>query len=712
MKALLEQIRGRRNVTVEQMLMALEMVPAADTENRERLLGLAARGLKDPKIAGRWIELAAGEKDTGLRGRMLGLLSGLEARDIPDHAACIRLLVDCVEQQIARPTALVVLARLAGTPEAANALVGAYAKVRDRDAQRQILWALVQTEDVQKPLAEFFAEIIGRVDADVKYWLVDRLLRRDALQPRALAALLADSEPIHIRRRVLDHLVDRSIDVDDAVRHIAIKAADVGLRAAAVRALATRGKSSAETLLQVLRADPDAHVRDDAMAAFHHSLELTPDVVDALATALRTEKSAEMMRKILGLLTKHVRRSTKVRDAFVALARENLDATLAAELYAILGKLVAWDDALLDAFVRAYESERDDRVRAAILQSLSGAPPAHERLAPLYLAALKSPNKKIRDWGLAGLVLVPMSEDRCDFFAQAAPALNQHVDFELKLALARKIAKLPSKSKAVLSELKKAGEEPAGSDWPPAEDFKRVCETAYEEGAAATDDVDWDAWLHKIDVEKRSEGIFPELFLRYEQNPDTAKRILKAALHPDVNLYNAYGYAVNASVILRFLTAKRGVDDDISRYCVTFVLTKESNYGNPDEYLSILRSNPSFPTLRENLWQVLDRRPDVNPILMRELLRMAYKGDDDAVAKELRTRVLAKTNPGAAKPYLKFLAGNILWEPTESILEDVAGKAALVKDDARTILEEAFKQLHRPMPGKLKKPEGPGLLDE
>ena len=73
MTSALDEIRGRRDAKVEQFLGVLEMVPgAADTETKRKLLSIAARGLGEPRLAGRWIEIASAEEDTELKAVLGG----------------------------------------------------------------------------------------------------------------------------------------------------------------------------------------------------------------------------------------------------------------------------------------------------------------------------------------------------------------------------------------------------------------------------------------------------------------------------------------------------------------------------------------------------------------------------------------------------------------------------------------------------------------
>jgi len=693
--SVLDAIRGRRDVTVDQMLMALELVPASDTENRRRLLAIAARGLGDAKVAARWIALAADEKDTDLKAAMVARAASLDPRHVDVHV-WIRLLVDALSLERVRLAAIEALARLVRSrDDVAGTLIAAYRESKHRDVQRLLLRALAEPENPPPATRELLLAAVDRCDADLKPLLVDRLLRTDAITPDRL---LDPHEPVAVRLRVLHHAIERSLPIDDAVL---AKDPDPACRRAAVMLLAARGRL--EPVLDALRRDPDESVRAAAAEAFEHALDLTPAAIDAILAALLAEKSSTFAEFIIGVLTPHVARSPAVRAALQKMLAANLDADVAVLIYRTLGRLVVWDESWLAHFARVLGDQKHDRVRAAILEALSGTPDPDDRLVALHHAALKAPEPKIREWGLRGVLQVSMSEPRCAAVAAAADVLlDRAIDWHLRLAVARKIAAIPDKPAALVARLKKVAEQ---AD----DELKDVCRKAYdiaasEQGAEA---IDWDGWYRRVDVEKEVKGVFPGVFLHYDSNPEAARRIMRAALAPDCS--NALYYSqVNVSTILDFLAAKDAVDDDISRYCVTFVLTKESNYGSPNYYLALLKCNPGFPALKESLAQILDRRADSAPNLMRELLEIAH-GGEEPVAALVRDRLLAKTSPKQALPWLKFLAGNAAWEPAEAILMAVPEK--LLDADNRRVMDEAYRLL-QVKPPKKKKPDGPGLADE
>ena len=684
------------------MLAALDLVPASDTETRRRLLSIASRGLGDAAVASRWIQLAAAERDDDLRAGMLARLAALDQRQIPDLDACIRLFVAAVGPERTRALALQCLDRCAQHAP----LVEAYRTERRADVQRLILVALARHSNPPPAAVELFSAALDACDADVKPLLVDRLLRAGALGTDRLSPLLRPSEPVAVRRRVLQHVMERSIVLEEAVAAVLARDPDAGCRAAAVHALAVRGMASpvaAEAVLTALRRDPSDDVRAAAAAAFEHALDPTPAAVDALLGALVAEQTTALARVIIGILTPHVSRSKAVQDALHRMLGGDLDADVAVLIYRTLGRLVVWDEGWLALFARAFADQAHDRVRAAILEALSGTPDPDDQLVALYHAALKAPEPRIREWGLRGLLLVSMDESRCATVAAAADVLlDQAIDGRLRLDVGRKIAAIPDKPAALVASLRLVAEQGTG-------ELREVCRKAHDEAASAqgADAIDWDGWYRRVEVEQEVQGVFPDVFLNYDANPGAARRIMRAALAPDCSSA-LHESRISDSTILDFLAARNAIDDDISRYCVTFILTQESNRWNPNYHLALLKGNLAFPALKESVWQILDRRADVEPVLMREILIGAYR-DEAEVARLVRERLLAKTNARQALPYLTFLAGNAAWAPAEAIITQLP--PALVDGDSRPVLAEAYRRLKIRMP-EPKRADGPGLADE
>jgi hypothetical protein len=714
----LDEIRGRRDATVEQYLGVLDMVPAsADTESKRKLLAIAARGLGEPKVAGRWIEVASAEEDSELKAGMVEVLLDLDHRGVPDVKAFTRLLLDALLLDDVKGAAVACLGRMiAGNVDVARELIEAYAHQGRTGVQRLMLGVLLQGENPPPEVVAFLRTVVDRVDPDLKAVVVDRLLKKDALKGAEFEKLLRPDEPSWVKRRAIDHATERALPVEEQLASVLRKDGDAGVRLAAVQALAARGaksKVAVDALLEALRQDADPRVREAVMLALRHSLELTPEAIAALLGAMRSETAIERVRLILRLLLPHLNRSFPVRDAFLALLKENLNAELAVEIYDALGLLTTWDPSLFHALFAAFGAAKNDRVKAAILKALSTWHEPDAALIALYADALKSPDAEIRTWGVRGLVLLPLSEPNWPAVAAGVGILlDKKVDWDLREALAKKIAIIPVYTAATVAALKTVAEQ--GSD-----EIKAACEKAYDRGSRQSPEgpqVDWDLWYRRVEVERRSEGIFPDIFLEYDKNPEMARKILKAAMNPEVNLYNSYGHGVSATSILQFLIGRNAMDDDLARFCVTWMMEKDSSYGSPSACLAALKSAPGYPELKETLWKVLEKRSEMPAVLFRELLEIAY-GGEEAAGAEFRKRLLSKTTPAAAAKYLKVLESNMAWGPAESIVDEAAKTPKLLDDASKKLLGECFQRLGRKFPEPAKaapppKPPGPGFADE
>ena len=717
MTSALDEIRGRRDAKVEQFLGLLELGRgAADTETKRKLLSIAARGLGEPRLAGRWIEIASAEEDTELKAGMVEALLGLDPRGVPDVKAFTRLLLDAILLDEVKGPAIACLGRMiSGNVEVARELIEAYGHQGRTGIQRLILGVLLQGENPPPEVVAFLQTVVERVDPDLKVVVIDRLLKKDALRGEAFAKLLRPDEPAWVKLRALEHATERALPVEELVASVLRKDGDAGVRLAAVRSLAARGaksKAAVEALLEALRQDADGRVREAVMLALRHSLELTPEAIAGLLGALRAETSTDRVKLILRLLLPHLNRSFPVRDAFLALLKENLRAELAVEIYGALGELTTWDPALFQALFAAFEAAKNDRVKAAILKALSSWHEPDAALIGLYGDALKSPDAEIRTWGVRGLVLLPLTEPNWPAVAAGVDILlDKKVDWDLREALAKKIGIIPTYTPATVAALKKVSEQ--GTD-----EIKKVCEKAYDRGSRQAPEgaqIDWDLWYRRVEVEHRSEGIFPDLYLAYDQNPAMARKILKAAMNPEVNLYNSYGHGVSATSILQFLVERNAMDDDLARFCVTWMMEKDSSHGSPSACLAALKSAPDYPDLGETLWKVLEKRSEVPPVLFRELLEIAYRGEAAAGA-EFKKRLLSKTTAAAAAKYFKVLEPNMAWGPAEGIVEEAAKSPRLLDDASKKLLGECFQRLGRklPEPSKAAPPPtaGPGFSDD
>jgi hypothetical protein len=705
----LDEIRGRREATTEQYLGVLDMLDG-DTGNKRSLLVIAARGLGDGKVAAKWIEKAAAEEDTQLKAEMVGRILELDARKLDDPKPYLQLLLDALMLDAVKGPAIGSLSRLlAGQAWAVQELIEAYQHQGRTSIQREILRALVKLEIPPPPVVQFFLSILDKVDPDAKAAIVDRLAKRDAIKGDVLLKLLAPDEPDWVKLRALRYVIDRSVAADDAVIRVLQKDGSAEVRLFAVQALAARGtksKPAIEALAEALRKDPDPRVRQEAMLSFRHSMEMSAEALAALMGALRSETTLAGAQTTLALLIPHVNRSFPVRDALLAFLKENPKAEIAVAIYDAIGALTTWDPGLFEMLFKAFEVEKQDRIKASILKALSSWHEPDDKLIALYVSMLKSPDAKIRTWAARGLILLPLTEGIAETVALGAEILlDEGVDWDVRHELAKKIAIIPTYSPAALAALKKGAEQ--GTD-----EIKTLCEKAWERGKSQAPEgpqIDWDLWYKRVEVEKRCEGIFPDLFVHYGSNPVMGKKILKAALNPEVNLYQVHGYDVGTMTIVRYLTLKNAVDDDIARYCLRWMLEKGSEYGAPTTLLNAFKSHPTLPELKDGLWKVLEKRTDGPWVLFREVLEAVY-GSEEAAGREFRSRVLAKTSAAAAANYLQFLEKNVAWGPTPSILEELAKK----KLDDRKV-EELFKKIGRDVPKAAApppKPETPGFADE
>jgi hypothetical protein len=698
---MIAEIAARRRATVAQALDALELAAASDPETRRSLLAIAGRALGDPRVAQKWIDLAGAEADASLRRAMIAALRG---NPIPDLAGYVSLLTSSLDLDPVRSTAVEALGRiLVHAPQAVDALIETFRRTRRAGVRRSILTALLRFDDPSPKILDFLAEIapelptgdprpqtqelqqeIRRIvtsdrppqekadsiakiqrefqerlqidDTPLKLAVVDRLLRMDRFDRRWLEPVEA---PI-IRRRALSHLADRpATDVD--VAPVLARDPDVECRLWAVQILAASGRS--EPLLEAARRDRDPRVRKAALAGLE-SIELTPAVLETL----RTESSAEIVDLILSRWAALASRSERVRDALWSLLGPDLKAGIAKSIYEILGRVLTRD--LFEAFLKSYETATEDRIRAAILQALSTWHEPDERLARLYVAALASARREIREWGARGLTLLPLTEENVASIEAGAGALLD-IDPSTAVRLAEKIAKIPRLSADVRAALKRV------ADSPEDDDLRRICRGALDRSAS---EIDWDQWLRRVGVEHNLEGVFPQIYSVYDSNPRAARQILRTALlDPGCRTHD-----VAPGPILQFLVARDGMDDDLCRFCLD----------HAGAFLHYLKLRPEFPELKERIWEAMAK--EVNPVMLRELLVMIF-GSDQAAGEAVRARFARLHSAPGARPWIRFLQANILWPPAESILRE---RPELLDAESRRALGD-------PPPER-----GPGLADE
>ncbi len=688
----------------------LDAVPSADPETKRSLLSMAGRSIADPAVLGRWVELTAEEEDSELKEAMLARLTGSDHRRIPDMTAYIQLMVSSIGESRLRWYALESLSRLVTAyPEVVEALMHAYAAQSSAQARRHILIGLSQFHTLPPTLVDFFLSEIDRCDADMKVVLVDRLLRRAAADERMLVRWLAATEPSAVRERVLRYLLDRSIVLEEACISVLRNERQAEVRLLALRALtrqAPRSAAGVQALLDVLRDDPDPQVRAETALAFQQSVEPTPEILPALLQTLRTETTRANAQLILATLIPYASASPVVRDGLLALSAENLQVEIAAVLYEALGRMLRWDASLLPYFLAAYESSRNDQGRSLLLEALAKWPDPDERLISLYHDALKAPHVQIRQWGVAGLLRVPLTQDQTDTVAAGVESLlDPSIDIWTRRDLARKIGCIPDPS----PELRAALEETAAHT--DDDDIRNICRRALARPSALMDSpaVDLGRWYRQAAVEHDVQGIFPDIYGLYDRYPEECKSILKVAVLDtacrDKLYYN--DFRVSAEGILQFLLSRDALDDDLCRYCVAQAVTSPGQ----GFYVSLLRSRPDFPELRTAVWRMLESatsNSDASRVLLLELMILVY-GDETAVANALGERIATLSRPVAAIPYLRFLDANRYWDPAKPILGEMLSARTLLDADNLGILRDAIRELFPDLNPELLEP---GLADD
>ncbi len=694
-----EAIRARRERAVQRSLAVLETYDASDDATRGTFLKVAAKAFPDSRVAQRWIALLAAESDPGQRERLLKRLAELDFRQVPPDSDCVAHLMSCLEQPDAREVGAVLLVApwRQRDPQLVAPLIAAYRSQRDAQFARNILAALMRLGNPAPEVLEFFVSVLDEVGTTIKINLVKRLLEQDALKPEALEKLLAPTEPSLIKQLVLDHLVDRSLQCDNAAAELLRRDPDPACRYAAAWALTESGAPSADVLDALLKAagsDVDERVREFAIASFEHTLAKSPAVIQALLEALRQETSLPRASLILHLLAPHIHREAQIVSALTALLENNCRTDLALQIYPLLGVLARTNESLRAWLIDAFVREKEDRLKAAILRPLSKIHSDDPRISALCVDALKLPEPEIQQWGVQGVLLLPLTPEHFAALYEAATLLlSPNIPLDLRVRLAHKIALLPAKPAPLMSRLKETASQ--SRDTQIRQICDEICNNAVSDksGASSDDDpgIDWKDWLHRAEIEHRADGIFPAILEHYDDAPDDARRVLKALLNPQCSnsLYSSYGYDFGESHILALLDRKNAIDDDVSRFCIGRVLMQDG--GSPDGFLQYLIANPSYAALKESLWPILEKRQDANAALMRQLLVIAH-GDEDAAAQALTARIRAIRGTEALGPYIRLLAANLAWPPSRELLLTLSQHADLT-GDARVTVAAALKRL-------------------
>jgi hypothetical protein len=700
---------------------------------------MASRCIADPAVLDRWVGAAASEPDADIKAAMIARAAGADPCQIGDVAAYIGVMTQSVGDPRLRPAALLALSRLAVSyPGAADCLERAYAGQPSAAARRQILIGLCQFHRPAPALAGFLAAHADDADADIKPLIVDRLLRAGAVSPAMLAGWLEPQETAAVKQRVLAHVVDRSLPLVLPVAGVLRSEADAGVRVLAVRALAAQAgvvpaspalgpppegqpegppllpampageerAAAAQALLDAVRDDPDPRVRSSAVVAFQQSVEPTASVLAALVASLRTETSASVASLVLASLVPFASSSLLVRDSLVDLAGENLRSEVATTVLASLGELLRWEPALLGFFLERYRAATDDRARTVVLQALAQYPDADERLLAVYRDALIAPSPGARQWGLVGLLRVPMTPDRVEVVAAGVGCLaDTSLDTRLRRALARKIARIPDPSPELRAALDYAASHTDDDE------VRATCRRALVKSAVPEDisELDLGRWCQQVEVEGNVDGVFPDVFACYDTNPEVCSRILKASVMSPACRANLYQgeFRVSDTTVISFLISRDAFDDDLCRYCVDQALVSQG----PAWYLRALACRPGFAGLPDAVWRLLEGTKyssETSHNLVRGLMTRAFGGEGPA-GDALRQRLAGLTSPATARPYIRFLADVYLWPPAGPLIAELLRSRRLVDAVNLEILSPAVRDLFgdlAPAPAK------PGLAED
>lgn len=693
MSTLLDEIKARRNANTEQSLMMLDMVPLSDTDTKYSLLSSAAHYLHDPAIIQKWIALLAAETDTQLKADMLFRLAAIGFSAIPDKTGFITLLSDMLQQDESRDIILPLLGRFSVTDKnAREKLRSFYLQQDNADTSRQILSWLLIPADADEADITFYQRIIDKVDADDKRVLVNRLLLQDRLEPAKIEKLLQPEEPAAIKEMVLRYCVDRSLIFETALCHLVRNDASPVLRKWSIQLLAVHGIRETgvlDTILHALKQDPDPAVRQAAHQVFIYSLSLTPAIIAHLCDSLLTEKDTSTASQLLQLLAPYTERNESLTNALLHLLDKDIQTAVAVQLYNILGRLVPKRFTLFEKFISAYDKEQHDDCKAAILKSITSAVTFGDELNSFYEKALEAPSHAIKEWAIQGILLIPLTAENTRVVAAAAPVLlHQELSRELRLLLARKISCIPRLPDAAIQVFSRLADHDTDNQ------IKAVCIEVQEQAITQNggEHINWEQWLHKADVEHDMSGIFPHIWLFYDDNPRMANSILRAALHPG-NSGSSYQQDVSDIEILRFLSVNGGIDDDLSRYALQQLL--QTDLGNESKfkhYLLVLKSNPACEDLKEGLWLLLEKRSRYIPLIQLDELNKMIWGD--GLEAEFRRHLSKQATVAGVIPYMQYLAVNNTWEPAPELLKSAVQITGMSEErDFKEVLTQACRNM-------------------
>lgn len=688
MSKILEEIKERRSASTAQTLMMLDMVPLSDTDTKYSLLSAAGYYLNDPGIIQKWIDLVAVETDTKLKADMLQRLGSIGLQQIPDKIRFIELLATALQQDESRDIILPMLGRFSITDQQARqTLISFYKQQDNADTSGLILsWLLVPVTASPEDLL-FYAEILDKANEENKLLIANRLLLQDQLSIEQLEKLLRPEEPLSIKEMALGFCFDRSIVPESALSKLILSDKHAHIRIWCIQLLAVHGISTisvTQTILHVFTKDPDPAVRQAALKVFEYSISLTPEIIHFLDEHLAAEKDVTVALQLLHMLEPYAAKS----ELFVALLDKELKTALAVRIYEILGKLVPQRFRLFEKFLSAYEQEQHEDCKAAILKSITAAVSFGNDLNDFYLKALDAPSAVIKEWGIQGILQIPLTKENTAVIAAAAPVLlHTGLNRELRALLAKKIScipRLPSATTQVFLRL---------LDHETDARIKDICTTVQENAISSegADNINWEQWLHKADVEHNLDGIFPYIWMYYNDHPAMAKRILWSAINPASS--NAlYTEGVSDVEILRFLSINDGTDDNMSNYALNKLLNADLGYESKfGAYLLVLKSNPTYEGLKEGLWILLEKRSRyINLILLDQINTIIWGNELEDV---FRKRLLQQNTPAGIIPYLSYLTVNCTWKPAQELLKSIVHLPFIREDrDAATAFKEACRK--------------------
>lgn len=680
MSKITDEIRERRAAHTSQTLMMLDMVPLSDTDTKYSLLSGATRYLHDPAIAAKWLSLIATETDTNLKADMIRQLAATGLRQLSNTIELINIMIASLAQDDARDLILPVLGRLSVTDQAARQhLIQFYKQQENADTCRLILsWLLIPVDAGPEDIA-FYKEIMHQADITDKLVIVNRLLLQNTLDVPAIASLLRPDEPVAIKEMVLRFCFDRSFVPVEALSTLVKTDTTPFIRIWCIQLLAVHGIDSPEltgTILHAYTQDPDQSVKQAALRVFEYSLTLTPAIIEYLCAQLATTQNLQL----LYLLAPYTAKNETLMNALLTLSTQNIRVDLAVAIYNILGKLIAQRPALFERFLQAYEQEQQEECRTAILEAITSVTPNDDSLNTFYSKALQAPSPAIREAGIKGILLIPLTKANTGVVEAAAPVLlHTQLNRELRRLLAKKISMIPQLSADTVKVFSQLADHE--QDQTIREICNKVQETAISQAGSAG--INWEQWLHKADVEHNFTGIFPHIWMYYDEHPEMANRILWAALTPG-NSSGLYQEGVSDIEILRFLAVHKGMDDHLSRYALTQLLTTDlGNESKFNHYLLALKGNPDFPELKEGLWQLLEKRGRyINLLLLDEVLR--------PTAAEFRQQIDRQSTAAGILPYISYLDKNCSWEPVPDLLQAIMAKPFVPQDnDAMRAMKDA-----------------------